>query len=221
MAGRLLVVEDDRLFSETLEDFLEESGFGVRTAASAEEALELQFGEKFDLYLLDINLPGMAGNTLLASLRESGDSTPALFLTSHTEKAMLVEGFRAGCDDYLTKPVDLEELLLRISALLRRSGKGSETVRLDDAILFDPARNVLAKEGREEPLEPMAGRLLSLLAAHRGNTVTREMIEEALYPAGETPSPGAVRVYVAKLKKLLGNDRLVNIRGIGYRLEKE
>lgn len=219
--SRILVVEDDPLFAETIEDFLEESGHSVALAGSGERALDLNFREKFDLYLLDINLPGMAGTALLKELRESGDRTPALFLTSHTEKTMLVTGFRSGCDDYLTKPVDLDELALRVQALLRRSGKSSERIQVGQGRWFLPEENLVETDEGKEALEPMAGKLLGLLVANLGKTVTWEMIEEALYPAGGTPSPGAVRVYVAKLKKLLGTDRVVNIRGIGYRLEKE
>ena len=215
------MVEDDPLFSETLEDFLEESGYRIVLADSGEKALELNFQEKFDLYLLDINLPGVSGTVLLKELRESGDRTPALFLTSHTEKTMLVTGFQAGCDDYLTKPVDLDELLLRLQALLRRAGKSIEKIPIGREQWFFPGENRVLSGEEEETLEPMAGKLLGLLVANLGKTVTREMIDESLYPAGETSSAGAIRVYVARLKKILGTHRLVNIRGVGYRLEKE
>lgn len=117
---KLLILEDDKLFNETLQDFLEEEGFNVAFALDPYSALELTYEQKFDLYLFDVNLPYETGFSLLKKLRDSGDTTPTIFLTSREDKLSLREGFHVGADDYMKKPIDLDELLLRINALLRR-----------------------------------------------------------------------------------------------------
>ncbi|MDQ1268578.1 MAG: two-component system, OmpR family, response regulator, partial [Campylobacterota bacterium] len=121
--SRVLLLEDDPLFADTLVDLLEESGFEVELAPNGQSALDKTFTQKFDLYLLDINVPLIDGTTLLKELRDSNDNTPAIFLTSHKDKEMLKKSFGSGGDDFLTKPFDSDELLLRMSALLKRVKK--------------------------------------------------------------------------------------------------
>ncbi|HHO65553.1 MAG TPA: response regulator transcription factor, partial [Epsilonproteobacteria bacterium] len=117
---KILLLEDDKLFNETLQDFLEEEGFALDCALDPYSALELTYKNIYDLYLFDVNLPYESGFDLLSKLRQSGDTTPTMFLTSREDKASLTEGFEIGADDYMKKPIDLDELLLRISALMRR-----------------------------------------------------------------------------------------------------
>jgi len=117
---RVLVLEDDQLFNETLEDFLEEEGYTIECALDPYSALELTYKHVFDLYLFDVNLPYENGFDLLKKLRQSGDVTPAIFLTSRDDKESLTQGFSMGADDYMKKPIDFDELLLRIQAVLRR-----------------------------------------------------------------------------------------------------
>lgn len=142
---KILILEDDELFLETLEDFLSDEGFEVKCAIDGEEVLDYCFEEKYDLYLLDINVPKISGIELLKRLREANDSTPTIYLTSHKDKDMLTKGFLSGCDDYLKKPVDLDELLLRINSLLKRSGKFKEEIFLKDELVFDVKNRRLLK----------------------------------------------------------------------------
>jgi len=210
----ILLLEDDKLFNETLTDFLEEEGYSVTAVLDPYTAQEKAFFQRYDLYLFDINLPFESGLDLLRKLREGEDRTPTIFLTSREDKASLMEGFSIGGDDYLRKPVDLEELRVRIEAVLRRR-EGRRRVELGEY-----EADVVAKRlyrGTEEV--ELGGRLfdlLMLLVGAHGQTVTTERILEELWPPSKEPSYGALRVYITRLKKLFG-ERIENVRGVGYR----
>jgi len=215
MYASVLLLEDDLLLGETLTDLLEEEGYDVRLCRNGQEALDATYGKRYDLYLLDINVPQIDGITLLSELRDADDATPAIFLTSYTEKAKRQEGFSSGADDYITKPFDNDELLWRIEALLRRSGRcepGNGRLHLDGehrTVLFDGEALELTRKEYE---------LLVLLMKHTGKTVTKAMIESVLWSSGEEASEGAVRVYINRIKQLIGSEMIENIRGVGYRL---
>jgi len=215
---RILIVEDDRLFNETLCDFLAEAGFEVMGVHDARSALERCYRERFDLYLLDINLPMQSGLELLKSLRECGDETPTIFLTSREDRSSLIEGMRYGADDYLRKPVDLEELLLRIRAVLRRC-IGPESYEIG-GYRIDLARHKVFRGEEEIELGRKVFALLVLLLQHRGETVSTERIATTLWSTAEEASYGAIRVYVTQLKKLFA-PYIVNVRGVGYRFENK
>ena len=213
VAVTILVLEDDRLFNETLCEFLEEEGYDSVGVYDARSAIERCYHQRFDLYLLDINLPLDNGLNLLRSLREGGDETPAIFLTSREDRASLIEGLKIGADDYLKKPVDLEELALRIRANIRRH-QGPERYEID-GYLVDAGRYRIFRGKREIELGRKPFELLLLLLKSGGETVTTEQIASSLWPTAQEASFGAIRVYVTQLKKLFGK-RIENIRGVGY-----
>ncbi len=217
MSTKILLLEDDLLFCESLEDFLEEEGFEVVSSHNPNQALEHTYETKFDLYLLDINLPIMSGLEFLDSLRQSGDETPAIFLTSYQDKEVMKEGFLKGCDDYLKKPVDLEELYLRILSLMKRV-KGS-TIQCIDDICIDIEQKRLYKDNVELDVSLREFELLALFVKNKGSVVSKEMIIDNLWPHSEEGSEGAIRVYINRLKKILGSERLINVRGVGYKYE--
>lgn len=216
MSSKVLVVEDDPLFGESLVDMLEDEGYEVVLTPNGEAALERTYSEKFDLYLLDINLPLLDGISLLQELRGIQDNTPAIFLTSHTQKEKLKEGFGSGADDYLTKPVDNDELLLRIEALLRRSGKKSKVCC--KSLCVESAHKTIYYNDEPLELSKKEYELLALLVRNSNKVVSKEMILEELYSVDEGGSEGAVRVYINRLKQLLSDVEFENIRGIGYKL---
>jgi len=216
---KILVLEDDKLFNDTLEDFLEEEGFVVKTALDPYTALEITYEQRFDLYLFDVNLPYENGFDLLKKLREANDSTPTIFLTSRDDKASLAQGFGVGADDYMKKPIDLDELLLRIHALLRRQLR-SEKVKLGEYTLDCTAKQLYRFKDLM-PLSVKAIELLMLLVEARGEVVTTEDITSRLWHTNEEISLGAIRVYIASLKKYFPLD-IENIRSVGYRfLERD
>ena len=212
---KILLLEDDKLFNETIEDFLEEEGFEVHSVLDPYSAMDLTYESKFDLYLFDVNLPYESGFTLLKQLRDSGDKTPTIFLTSRNDKVSLIEGFDVGADDYMKKPIDLDELLLRIRALLRRQLR-YEKIEFGEYVLDTQAKE-LQHNGKVIKVGVKAFELLILLLKAKGEVVTMQSIERELWSSNEEVSLGAVRVYVTTLKKYFPN--IENIRGIGYRLK--
>ena len=212
---KILILEDDKLFNDTLEDFLEEEGFETVTALDPYSALDVTYEQRFDLYLFDVNLPYETGFSLLKQLRDAGDRTPTIFLTSRNDKVSLTQGFDAGADDYMKKPIDLDELLLRIKALLRRQ-VGSSHIRIGEYTV-DMQNKVLTKNGEVIKLGSKAMELLLLLLKAKGEVVSMKTIEEELWHSSEEISLGAMRVYVASLKKHFPN--IENIRGVGYLLK--
>ncbi|MCB4757952.1 MAG: response regulator transcription factor [Sulfurovum sp.] len=213
---KILLLEDDKLFNETLEDFLEEEGFDVDVVMDPYSTIDLIYERKYDLYLFDVNLPYESGFDLLRKLRESGDATPTLFLTSREDKPSMIQGFSAGADDYMRKPIDMDELLLRIQAILRRQVR-KERLTFGD-YMVDMVSKVLYKDGKELEITQKAVNLLVLLIEFKGEVVTFEMIKDRLWAAGQSASDGSMRVYITQLKKYFPNE-IINIWGIGYRWE--
>jgi DNA-binding response OmpR family regulator len=212
--SRLLILEDDRLFNETLEDFLDEEGYDIKIALDPYTALELTYQYKFDLYLFDVNLPYENGFSLLHKLRDSGDMTPTIFLTSRDDKSSMVEGFNMGADDYMKKPIDLDELLLRIKALLRRQIR-SDIIELDSYTIDCNAKKLYCN-GELLSVTTKAIELLLLLISAKGEVVSIKNIENRLWHVNEDISLGAIRVYITTLKKHFPSN-ITNIRGVGYR----
>ncbi|MRJ02283.1 MAG: response regulator transcription factor [Epsilonproteobacteria bacterium] len=212
----MLVVEDDPLFAETVEEFLGEEGYLVDTTYNGKMAQEFIYYSPYDLYILDVKLPDRSGFELLEELREGGDDTPAIFLTSKRDGVK--EGFLKGADDYVVKPVDLEELLLRIKALLRRV-HGEEIVEIGE-YAFDVKRLELKKGEEFVDLGLKELRLLELFVKNRRKSLSKEQIFDHLWKPDEIASDGALRVYVNNLKKIFGKEAITNIRGYGYRFEK-
>jgi len=211
---RILLLEDDQLFNETLEDFLEEEGYAVETAMDPYSALEMSYKHVFDLYLFDVNLPYENGFDLLEKLRQSGDTTPTIFLTSREDKASLSEGFEKGADDYMKKPIDMDELLLRIQAVLRRQ------IRQERVVIgrysLDTAAKILYLDGEATDATKKAIDLLLLLIQAKGEVVSSDEIKSRLWAAGQNASDGSLRVYITQLKKYFP-EHIVNVRGVGYR----
>jgi len=214
LAIKILLLEDDKLFNETLQDFLEEEGFVLDCALDPYSALELTYKNIYDLYLFDVNLPYESGFDLLSKLRQSGDTTPTIFLTSREDKASLKEGYETGADDYMKKPIDLDELLLRISALLRRQIR-SEKLTIGEYSL-DMLSKTIYRDNEALEVTKKAVELLVLLLQSKGEVVSSEEIKNRLWAAGKNASDGSLRVYVTQLKKYF-SEHIVNVRGIGYR----
>ncbi|MGE4419846.1 MAG: response regulator transcription factor [Sulfurimonas sp.] len=214
--SKILLLEDDTLFAETLVDLLQEAEHQVTHVTNGQSALDITFGQKFDLYLLDINVPLVNGITFLQELRDSLDKTPAIFLTSHKDKEVLKRGFSCGADDYLRKPFDADELLLRINAVLKRTNC---TVSQSSALLYhDTLHKRILYKNTELDLSKKEYELLALLLKHINNTVPKEMILDELWSSNEGGSDGAIRVYITRIKQLVPEISIENIRGIGYKL---
>jgi DNA-binding response OmpR family regulator len=216
---KILVLEDDELFASTVEDFLSDEGFEVDIASDGQECLDLNFKKNYDLYIFDINVPKINGLELLDQLRTSGDNTPSIFLTSYKDKDTLQQAFLNGCDDYLKKPADLDELLLRVKALLKRNKKHFENIRLSDNIVFNPLNKRVYENDIDMNLSIKVLDLMELFVENRGEIVTKEMIISKLWATNEEYSEGSIRVYINQIKKLFDKETIINIKGVGYKIE--
>jgi len=214
--NKVLLLEDDTLFAESLVDLLEDEEWEVTHIVNGQEVLNITFKESFDIYLLDINVPLIDGITLLKELRDADDNTPAIFLTSHKEKEMLERGFLSGADDFLTKPFDLDELIFRINAILRRTKKNNK--ECIDLLCHDEIHKTIFYDKKELELSQKEYGLLLLLMQHSNKAVPKELILEELWSSSQSGSNGVIRVYINRLKQLLPKVKIENIRGFGYKL---
>jgi len=217
MQSKILLLEDDHALSETMKDFLEEESFSVDSVYDPYSAFDMAYKNHYDCYLLDVNLPYESGFDMLKKLRASGDTTPAIFITSRNDKDSLVEGFEVGADDYLKKPVDLDELHCRIEALLRRKSR-VRFITIKD-YQFDINSKQLLKDNVEMDISTKAGRLLQVLIEANNSVVSSSELKENTWSSHEEASEGSLRVYITQLKKYFGDD-LQNIRGVGYCLKR-
>ncbi len=214
MQKRVLFLEDDPLLGETVYEDLQEAGYSVVWVKSADEAAERTYEESYDLYLFDVNVPGMSGFSLLESLRESGDDTPAIFLTARGEADDLRKGFGAGADDYVTKPFDMETLLIRIEAKIK-----DEKITVSPHLALDREQYSIIVYGAAHPLPKKEFEILEYFITHKKRIVSKDEILTELYE-GELISDTTFRIYIKHLNTHLeGYAKLVNVRGVGYRFE--
>jgi DNA-binding response OmpR family regulator len=218
MSAKILILEDDVLFCQTLQDFLSENGYEVEVSFNPKSALELTYDKKFDLYILDVNLPFEDGFLFLKNLRDSGDETPAVFLTSREDKESLKEGFLSGGDDFIKKPVDFEELLLRIEAILKRTKR--QKILNINGFKIDLISKTVSKDNKLINLNPKEIELLILLIENKNSVVTLNQIINRLWASSQNVSQGAIRVYINSLKKYFANN-IKNKRGVGYIFTKD
>ncbi len=211
----ILLLEDDALLAESVIDELEEAGYGVTWVQESDEAAEAAWDVSFSLYLFDVNVPGISGFELLAQLRESGDRTPALFLTSRNQVDDLRAGFASGADDYVTKPFDPEVLLVRIEAKLPKSGLKAVSRQLE----VDTQNLYIRCRGEEERLPAKEFALLEFFLSREGQLSSPEAIIDELYP--ENPiSIATFRTYIKNLKRHIEGCAVIeNVKGVGYRFK--
>jgi DNA-binding response OmpR family regulator len=216
--AKLLLLEDDPNLSESVAEYLTEQGYDVVCVYDAASAEDTLYEQKFDLLLLDVNVPDGNGFSLLKSSRSDGNSTPAIFLTSRNAMDDIEEGFASGADDYLRKPFALKELLLRIQTILKRNfyHPSSESIDLGEGITYDTLNQVLKINGVEQSLQLKEHKLLKLFLQHKGELLIHEVIMEHLWDFDETPSDGSLRTYIKTLRKILGGERIVSHKRLGY-----
>ena len=215
---QILLVEDDETLSELISEYLSEQGYDVTVRADAKAALDTAYERNFDILILDVKLPKGDGFSLLRELRRLGDDTPAIFTTSLNALQDLEIGYKSGCDDYLKKPYELKELLLRIQILIKRkfSHVNDEFIELNDGYKFYPSSKTLRQNGQIVNLSNKESELLALFLENKNALLSKEAIFEKIWNYGEEPSELSLRVYVKNLRRILGKDAIVNRRGDGY-----
>jgi DNA-binding response OmpR family regulator len=207
---KILLLEDDQILCESLKEFLELEGYNVDVAHRGTEVFDLTFDETYDLYILDVNVPDVNGFDVLASLKDAGDETPAIYITALTDINSISKGFEIGADDYIKKPFDPEELVIRIK---RKYHKVDTLLRLND-IVYNPVTRVLQKNGQTIGLGEVQQNIFHTLITEQNKIVDSYTLMDFL----EQPSANALRVNLAKLKNKLGIE-IKNIRAQGYMIE--
>ena len=212
---RLLVIEDEIDLVRVIQQALEEEGFSIDTAMDGEVGLSKARSWDYDAIILDIMLPRLDGFGVLRELRK-GKRTPVLLLTARDELADKVRGFDSGADDYVTKPFEIDELVARVRALIRRSAnQPSPRIEVGD-VEVDMAARTVKKAGQAVALTAKEYALVELLVLHRGKLVTRTMIYDHIYDEHDDTFSNVVDVYVANLRRKLGKDFIETRRGMGY-----
>jgi len=218
---KILLLEDDELFSLSLIDYLEEfEDFKITHASRSSEFLEYSYTNRYNLYLLDINVPDINGLDLLKELRESDDNTPTIFLTSYKDKDTLKTGFLNGADDFLTKPFDMDELILRINSLMKRTN--IQNIISIENCEFNFDTKTVKRENQEIKFGLKALELFELFYLNNNSIVSKDMIINKLWNSNEQFSDGSIRVYVNNIKKLFENEndfKISSIKNIGYKIE--
>lgn len=222
---RIFLVEDDREIARNLSLLLRSEGFEVFHAPTRQAAVDMLGGNRFDLALVDISLPDGNGFSLCAEIKGAQD-IPVLFLTASGDEASVVTGLNMGADDYITKPFRPRELVARIQAALRKSGRAASVFTLD-GLQVDTASGLVKKEGGEVFLSALEYRLLLVFLNNAGNIVTRDILLHELWDAsGEFVNDNTLSVYIKRLREKIEDNPadpkiILTVRGTGYRLGDE
>ena len=218
--AKILLIDDDQRLCLNIADFFEHKNFSVETVHDGYEATALLQCSNFDLIILDVNLPGMTGYEICKHYRSSGGKTPILFLTGQDKLIDKEMGFGSGADDYLTKPFYLEELFLRVQAVLRRSSKTTEDVLRSGALKLDPIAYTVERGEEKLSFSKMEFALLEFLMRNPKKVFSPEALLSHVWESGSEASPETVRTWVKRLRRKLdeqGKPSVIkNFHGIGY-----
>jgi len=218
---RLLLVEDDQMIGEAVLDLLRAENYAVDWVKDGEMADTALQSAPYDLVLLDLGLPRRDGLTVLRAMRQRKDRTPVLIATARDSVPDRIAGLDAGADDYVLKPYDLDELLARIRALLRRAAGRAEPVYEHLGVSINPVTREVTADGLPVVLSAREWAVLEPLLARPGMVLSRAQLEEKLYGWKDGISSNAVEVYVHGLRKKLGAGLIQNVRGVGYMVPRQ
>ncbi|MYM96432.1 response regulator [Duganella vulcania] len=215
---RLLLIEDDPMIGESMEEALRSECYAVdwvRDGLTAEMSIRQDI---YDLLVLDLGLPGRQGMDVLRRYRAQGGETPVLIVSARDATAMRIEGLDAGADDYLVKPFDVDELLARIRAVLRRRGSRTNSMVSHGGLTLNLAGHEATFDGAALHLSSREFGVLRALIDNPGEVLSKTQLEEKIYGWGEEIESNTIDVYIHHLRKKLGSDFIKNVRGVGYKL---
>lgn len=223
---KILLVEDDESLGPLLLEYLEAKGFETKLANDGKKGADMFFKGSFDLLLLDVMMPVKDGLTLAKEIRVVDKNVPIIFLTAKSMKEDTIEGFNAGADDYITKPFSMEELLARVTAVLRRTNKvrSTESEEVNFKVgdyQFNSEKQVLQHGGIEQKLTTKESQLLRLLCVHKNDVLDRNFALKTIWHDDNYFNGRSMDVYIAKLRKYLKDDskvEIINIHGKGFKL---
>ena len=214
---KILLLEDDLILSEVILEHLEYYNYTVTPIYNGIEAENILFEEKFDLLLLDVNVPLLNGFELLKGLRDSGNETPAIFITSMNSSNDVLEGFELGANDYLKKPFEMVELKARIDNIKRHFKIDDERLMsISESISYDFSKYILHINDKEEKLSKKEGEFLAYFLHNRTKVISNDELMVNVWSYDTAPSSATIRTYIKNLRRLLGEKMISTIRGVGY-----
>jgi len=221
MTPKLLLVEDDSTLGYILKEYLEMKNFAVTWAKNGLEGLEKFKEQQVDLCIVDVMMPEMDGFTMAERIRQQGSDVPLLFLTARSLKVDVLKGFSLGADDYIIKPVEEEELVARINAILRRAEHPSEQQEIFEVgdYAFDSKNQKLTFAGTDKYLTEREAQLLRLLCLNKGNLLSRQYVLKNIWGKSDYFNRRSMDVFISKLRKYLSKDdriQITNVHGSGF-----
>lgn len=214
---KILLLEDDLILSEVIVEHLDYYNYSVTPIYNGVDAENLLFEEQFDLLLLDVNVPLLNGFELLKNLRDSGNNTPTIFITSMHSSSDVLEGFELGADDYLKKPFEIMELKARIDNIKRHFKiDDNRLLKVSNKIYYDFEKYTLFLGDKEVKLSKKEGDFLSYFLHNRGKVISTDEFMINVWSYDASPTSATIRTYIKTLRKYLGEERISTIRGVGY-----
>lgn len=217
---RLLLIEDDPMIGRAIKHGLDHAGFAVDWVTDGHSGLAAVSNGVYDLVVLDLGLPRVDGLTVLQNMRSRRDAVPVLIVSARDAVPDRIAGLNAGADDYLLKPFDLDELIARTRALLRRRTGNASNTLVAGSLSLDPVRRIVMQDGREVSLTAKEFSILEALLVRPGAVLSRERLEESIYGWTEEIGSNAVEVHLHNLRRKLGPTVIKNVRGVGYRISE-
>ena len=219
---KILLLEDDLILNEIIEEYLVEQGHTLSVTYNGTEAQDLLYSQNFDLLILDVNVPQIDGFELLKELRNQNIKTPAIFITSLNMIDDVQKGFDCGCDDYIKKPFELKELGLRINNIKRLFNiEPSHLISISKNISLDTQNLLIIKENEKIHIAKKECEIIQYLINNSQKAVSIEELSLNLWSYEESPEPATIRTYIKNLRKVLSDEMILNIRGVGYRFNKQ
>jgi DNA-binding response OmpR family regulator len=217
---KILLLEDDIVLNEIIEEHLVSQGYFVMPVYNGYDAEEILYKETFDLLLFDVNVPGIDGFDLLKNIRKNNIATPTIFLTSLDRISDIEKGFSSGCDDYIKKPFELKELDIRIKNLKRLFNiLPNNIIKISNDLYLDTINLVIKRDNVEMRLTKKECQML-LYLINSDNIVSTEEFSVNVWSYDEHPDPSTVRTYIKNIRKIIGEEAIANIRGVGYKFNK-
>ncbi len=217
---KIFLLEDEFVLQDMIKEYLQGVGFEVLSCSDGLQAEEMLYEERFDVLLLDVSVPHIDGFELLSALRDRGIKTPAIYITAKSDLTSVKDGYKAGCDDYIKKPFELEELLLRIQSIAKRGYSHAQNmIEISDGVTFDTQNEQLFRSSKRVELHTKELKALKTLLKNRGKVVSRGELVAEIWGEMEDVSSEALRAQIKNLRKALGVDIIKNIRNEGYIIE--
>ena len=215
---KILLLEDDLGFQESVCEFLQTLGYEVTAVSDGQEACDLIEKNFYHLFILDIKVPGVNGHEVIKYIRSLNPNAPIMITTSLVDIDDMAIGYELGCNEYLKKPFELKELLIRIQALLKRnfSHHSGDVIKISSEFSFHPQSKTLSKDGKNVNISSKESDLLALFLQNKGKILTKDEIFNKIWKFDEEPSELSLRVYIKNLRQILGKDAILNRRGNGY-----